>query len=169
MNTPNIGEQLKNLRKERGLTLKELSNKTDFSISFLSQVERGKSNLTLESLRKVSDALQVSPGLFFEKESIEIVPTFSQFHYQDLNNGVHGADFDPILVTLHPGENEGNAFTHEGFEFIYVLSGTFTLRIEEEEITLTAGQSTMFESSLLHYWYNYSEETTRFLVVSSNK
>ena len=48
-----IGHILKKLRKERKLTLKDLAEQTGVSISFLSQVERGKSSVTLESLRKI--------------------------------------------------------------------------------------------------------------------
>lgn len=47
-----IGKKLKLLRKERKLTLKSLAEQTGVSISFLSQVERGKSSVTLESLKK---------------------------------------------------------------------------------------------------------------------
>ena len=46
-----IGEKMKSLRKERKLTLKSLAEQTGVSISFLSQVERGKSSVTLESLK----------------------------------------------------------------------------------------------------------------------
>ena len=61
-----IGEQLRKLRKEHNMTLKTLSDKTNVSISFLSQVERNKCNVTLESLRKISDALNVNPSIFFQ-------------------------------------------------------------------------------------------------------
>ena len=64
-----ISSTLKKLRKERKLTLKELAERTDVSISFLSQVERGKSGVTLESLRKIADALNVAPSAFFSSST----------------------------------------------------------------------------------------------------
>ncbi|MDE0583516.1 helix-turn-helix domain-containing protein, partial [Planococcus sp. A6] len=63
MADPSIGTTLKKLRKERKLTLKQLAQETGVSISFLSQVERGKSSVTLESLRKIADALHVDPSV----------------------------------------------------------------------------------------------------------
>lgn len=47
-----LGTRIKKLRKANKMTLKTLAEKTDFSISFLSQLERGKSSATLESLKK---------------------------------------------------------------------------------------------------------------------
>src|SRR5690625_7145470 len=63
-----IGKQIKKLRLEREMTLKDVSEKTGLSIGFLSQVERGKSSITLQSISKISDALEVSRSYFFEDE-----------------------------------------------------------------------------------------------------
>lgn len=59
-----IGVKIKSLRKERKLTLKQIADQTNLSISFLSQVERSKSSITLESLKK------------FLKHSVSIRATF---------------------------------------------------------------------------------------------
>lgn len=61
----NIGFSIKKLRKNKKMTLKDVSEKTNLSISFLSQVERSICSVTLESLRKISEALEVSPTYFF--------------------------------------------------------------------------------------------------------
>ena len=66
-----VGITLKSLRKERKLTLKDLAAETGVSISFLSQVERGKSSVTLESLKKIADALSVNPSVFFAKDDVQ--------------------------------------------------------------------------------------------------
>ena len=60
-----IGVRLKEIRKEKKMTLKDLAEGAGVSISFLSQVERGKSSVTLESLRKISEVLGVNPSTFF--------------------------------------------------------------------------------------------------------
>src|SRR5699024_11697941 len=60
-----VGSNIKNIRKKQKKTLKNLSDITGFSISFLSQLENGKSSATLESLKKISLALNVEPGSFF--------------------------------------------------------------------------------------------------------
>ncbi|WP_144511877.1 helix-turn-helix domain-containing protein [Bacillus sp. FJAT-22090] len=169
MSSYSIGQTLKDLRKERNLTLKSLAELTDVSISFLSQVERGKSSVTLESLRKIADALKVNPAVFFSNDSLteDLDSIRQQFYYEDLSNGITDAAYLPILVTLQPGENEGNAFSHSGHEFLLVLQGTLTVVVDGIKEELVEHQSIMFEASKLHYWYNYTDTPVRFLVVSS--
>lgn len=169
MSSHSIGKTLKELRKERKLTLKELAEQTDVSISFLSQVEREKSSVTLESLKKISDALKVNPTVFFPENnnSEELEEIRQQFYYKDLSCGMNGASYTPILVTLQPGASEGNPFSHSGHEFLFVLEGTLTVIVDEKKQELHQQQSIMFEASKLHYWYNYTEKPIRFLVVSS--
>ncbi|GGA46620.1 helix-turn-helix domain-containing protein [Psychrobacillus lasiicapitis] len=169
MSSHSIGQILKQLRKERKLTLKSLAELTDVSISFLSQVERGKSSVTLESLKKIADALKVNPTVFFSDHSQtdDLNSIRQQFYYQDLSNGIPDASYIPILVTLQPGENEGNAFSHSGHEFLYVIEGTLTVVVDEKEEELGEQQSTMFDANKTHYWYNLTNKPVRFLVISS--
>lgn len=164
-----MGVTLKKLRKERKLTLKELAEQTDVSISFLSQVERGKSSVTLESLKKVADALNVNPSVFFaEDESQDEFDTRKErFYYKDLSSSVQDASFSPILVTLQPGENEGNPFSHSGHEFLFVVEGMLTVEIDSERSQLHEQESIMFDARKMHYWFNHTESIVRFLVVSS--
>ena len=163
-----IGEQLRKIRKAKKLTLKTLSEKTGVSISFLSQVERDKCNVTLESLRKISDALNVNPSIFFseannESSEVKIFP----FYYEDLSNNITLASFHPILVSLKPKENLGNEFSHYGHEFIYVLKGTLTISLEGKISELNVNDSFMLDSTRNHYWWNNSEEEVQFLLVST--
>ena len=127
-----MGMILKNLRKEKKFTLKALAEQTGVSISFLSQVERGKSSVTLESLNKIADALNVSPSVFFEDNGIqeELDSRLEPFYYKDLSNGMRDASFSPIMVVLKPGENEGNPFAHGGHEFLFVFEGLLTVEID---------------------------------------
>lgn len=164
-----IGVTLKNIRKERKLTLKDLAQQTGVSISFLSQVERGKSSVTLESLKKIADALGVNPSIFFAEDHNQDPLTGRQesFYYKDLSHGVKDASFSPILVTLNPGENEGNPFFHNGYEFLFVLEGLLTVEVAGHRTELRDQQSILFDANQVHYWYNFTESVVRFLVVSS--
>ena len=80
-----IGSRLKELRKQQKMTLKELAEGAGVSISFLSQVERGKSSVTLESLRKISEVLGVNPSVFFagrcDCSTILMISSFSDAGY----------------------------------------------------------------------------------------
>ena len=108
-----IGVKIKGLRKERKLTLKQIADRTNLSISFISQVERSKSSITLESLKKISEALGVNPSYFFS-ESDQKAPTKiirnvlgdtdilqNSFFYKDLSGNIEKPQFNPILVLLN--------------------------------------------------------------------
>ena len=55
----NVGARLRNIRKAKGLTLSELSKKTDMSVGFLSNLERDISSPTLDSLWHICEALEI--------------------------------------------------------------------------------------------------------------
>jgi transcriptional regulator with XRE-family HTH domain len=76
-----LGFKLKKKRLEKGLSLRELGRRTELTASFLSQVERGKTNVSLESLRRIADKLSV-PLLYFLSEKIPdaILPSGSRLH-----------------------------------------------------------------------------------------
>lgn len=60
-----IGETIRLLRKERALTLKQLSRRTGLSVSLLSQIERAESSASIGSLYRVAGALDVKLGRLF--------------------------------------------------------------------------------------------------------
>ncbi|MBM7705951.1 transcriptional regulator with XRE-family HTH domain [Chryseomicrobium aureum] len=160
-----IGSRLKEIRKQQKMTLKELAEGANVSISFLSQVERGKSSVTLESLRKISEVLGVNPSVFFAGQ--ENRRDEAAFYYKDLAEGFQNPEFHPILVTLQPQESDGQPFTHTGHEFVYVVEGSLTLKVGDEELVLGPNESHFYSADRHHYWYNYTDQPIRFLAVSS--
>ncbi|WP_225217817.1 helix-turn-helix domain-containing protein [Sporosarcina gallistercoris] len=170
-----IGERIRVIRKENKMTLKEVADRTGFSISFLSQLERGKSNATLESLKKLSLALNVSPAIFFDEGNAQANNEASSeteklnhhnIMYKSLHHSLEDYAFQPLLINLKPGQNEGNAFTHNGQEFLFVLKGVLTVLLNNKKIELKKHESIMFDSNQTHYWYNYTDEEVIFLCVS---
>ena len=61
-----VGTKIRELRKERALTLKQLANKTGLSVSLISQIELGKSAASVSTLHKLSAALRVTMAYLFE-------------------------------------------------------------------------------------------------------
>lgn len=68
----NPGKQLKKLRKERGLSLREVARRTELTASFLSQVEHGTSNVSIDSLRRIAEAMDVPMMHFLEEPPVDI-------------------------------------------------------------------------------------------------
>src|SRR5699024_6574336 len=139
----NIGNMIRDLRIDQRLTLKDISEKTGISISFLSQVERSKSSVTLQSLSRIADALGVSRSYFFTQKrndgSIrkqegdnDLDFRNTDFIYNSLTGDMENPAFEPMLVVLLPGEKDKSVSSHRGEEFIYILSGTLTVQLEEE-------------------------------------
>lgn len=166
-----LGNELKKLRKDKKMTLKELSAKSGLSISFISQIERDLKTLTFTSLKKISEALDVNVNFFFDDNQAGPVDTSSlngNFSYKDLSGDVENPMFTPAVVELMAGETQHSPYTHRGQEFIYVLSGSLEVIIQGEQKTLTTGESIHIDSKVEHEWYNNTVNTTKILLVSSN-
>lgn len=177
-----IGERLRALRRSKNMTLKQVSEGTGLSESFLSQVEHSKSSITIESLMKISETFNVNPSFFFsdteekEKEKeiqINKIGSFneeqiiSNFKYKDLSGRFSKQTFLPTLVTLQPRKEGVRPLAHSGQEFIYVISGILTVIFDHDQISLEEGESIHMDSTIPHNWVNKTGEEVKFLYVSS--
>ena len=179
MNT--IGKNLRQLRKEHGMTLKEVSDKTELSISFIYQVETNKSSITIESLMKIAEVFHVTPSYFFEREqpvtlkkniAIHKQATSAKakniaFNYNDLSGDFPNRSLAPSMIHLEPRKESAKPMPHSGEEFIYVLDGVLTIKFDEESIDIHPGESIHMKSSVPHNWMNFTEQTVTFVHVSA--
>lgn len=174
-----IGNLIRDLRIDQRLTLKDVSEKTGLSISFLSQVERSKSSVTLQSLSRIADALGVSRSYFFTKKpdnrSIrkqkgenELDFRNTDFIYNGLTGDMENPIFEPMLVILLPGESDKTVSAHSGEEFVYVLSGTLTVQLDEQIEQLEEGDSFHIKSTVPHTWYNETSNVVKLIYVYSS-
>ncbi|MCU1806369.1 XRE family transcriptional regulator [Cytobacillus firmus] len=172
-----IYKKIKDLRLQNGYTLKELSERTDLSISFLSQVERGTTSLAITSLKKIADALNVKISEFFEDEkpnqnfivkSSEHKPfniKGSEFTYVRVNGDFPGRSLEPLLVTLAPNQKQTQQFGHAGEEFYYVLKGLVIFHVDGKEYVIREGDSIHFPSTYPHTVENPISEESKLLCV----
>lgn len=97
-----IGGRLKKRRHRMGFSLRELARRTDLTASFLSQVERGQANASLDSLRRIAEALNVSM-LYFLSEPAEETPEPAQAPISPATSGFVGSGdssaprYDPVV------------------------------------------------------------------------
>jgi transcriptional regulator with XRE-family HTH domain len=177
-----IGAAIRSLRKERGLSLKELSERTGLSSGFLSLVERGHSSLAITSLYNIAKALDTDMASFLpdaptveerhplphvvraeENSKLEIIS--SERTYKMLSPRGPGLALEPLLVTMQPSESFEEPYTHEGEEFAYVLSGELIFLIDGEEYRLGPGDSIQLKSTVPHAIHNPSNEPVQALWV----
>lgn len=171
-----VSKEIRRLRQEKQLTLKDLSKKTELSISFLSQVERGSSSLAITSLKKIADALNVPITNFFEKvarhsyvvkkeEQEPFRIESSAAVYIRLAGEFSGRSIEPLLVDLPPGQPYDKVFSHPGEEFYYVLEGVVAFKIDDQEYIVGTGDSIHFPSHIPHYWKNPTHLNAKVLCV----
>lgn len=175
-----IGQKIKELRLAKELTLKDLSEKADLSISFLSQVERGIASIAVTSLEKIAQVLDVDLAFFFtlpQKHETNIMRSYEQevfsveesrFYYR-LASDIDGKVLEPMLINLLPNQSreEISPYSHKGEEFVYVLEGVLTVFMCEEEYKLNPGDSIHMLSTVPHEWANFTNKLVRVLCIST--
>lgn len=182
-----VGERLRKLRKERGLTLVQLAAKTSLSPSFLSQVERGVSQPSISSLTTVCNALEAEiPSLFGglhdgeaaahvpamvlvtrAHEALEISLGNTEVVYEYLSGAFPGRVME-ILLNRFPPDYESEHKPHPREEFGYVLRGPVTIRIGDESYGLEEGDSYHFPLSIPHS-YAVGRHGAEVLIVSTGR
>lgn len=183
MSTNDIGQKVKDLRTQKNLTLKEVSEATGISIGFLSQFERGMSTIAIDSLSKIAKTLEVDLGTFFtikkgthhsfdlirgyEREVANVSEKFIQYNLvEDVTDTALLPRVFQVLPILD-GEKEMPMYSHEGNEFIYVLEGILTLQIEEKVMQLYPEDSVYIDSKYLHNWKNETSKMVKILTVNT--
>lgn len=176
-----IGARLRQLRRERRLSLEELAARTGLSIGFLSQIERGLSSPTLRVLAGVADALGVAISELFparqpHADATTIVRQAGRSELQLWRSGIRKQLLTPhaessklnlYLVEMEPGASTGDElYTHNGEEAGLVLGGTMLLSVESESWVLQEGDSFRFLSSRPHRFANGHDGVTRVLWVN---
>ncbi|MCX7884146.1 MAG: XRE family transcriptional regulator [Caloramator sp.] len=171
-----IGEKISKLRKQKALTLKELSEMTGLSISFLSQVENGYSSLAITSLKKIADALNVPITEFFNSynnHSFHIKTDQQKIFKIEGNSAEYillSGEFpqrmlEAMIVYIQPESVLGSKFNHPGEEFVYVLEGNLIIDVDGEKYYVNSGESIHYPSMMPHLWYNPSKQKVKLLTV----
>lgn len=181
-NTP-IGLQIKALRTGNNMTLKQLSEQTELSIGFLSQLERGMSSVAIDSLEKIAKALDVPLTSFFNESprknqdpvvhnfELQATPVSEQIFQYILSNDEMGFGLLPRIFTLMPFANfdadDLEMYSHDGEEFIYVLEGIVTLFVGTRQYTLYPGDSVQIHSTEPHNWMNSTNKVAKLLSINT--
>lgn len=171
----------KEFRKKRGMTLKDVSEKTGISISHISRIENGDANTSLKILNVLGNFYGQSVLFFYgdntkEKESKtkitkderEVVDVkLPGVKIEMLSDGLNKM-MSPAVFNVEPHSGAAETHAHDGEEFIFILKGTLSVTLDNEEVfELTEGESMYFNSSRLHYWENSSSEYTQLIWVHS--
>lgn len=178
-----IGNRIKEIRKQAGLTLKQLAEASGLTPGTLSKIENGLVKPSITTLETLAHNLKVDIGYLFKSEGEKryVISrkgtrkvSYSErgstgkttYEVEVLAEGMENPFMEPIIATLLARKDEDfNAVTHGGQELMYVLEGKVELTLGEKKFVLKKGDAAYFDGDLPHKGISLSKKPARSLNV----
>jgi transcriptional regulator with XRE-family HTH domain len=173
---PQVGQIIKSLRSKKGLSLRDLSNRSGLSFNAISNIERGENSPTVASLHKIACALEVHITDLFQQDiqklTVFVRPEDSTLLrskgviIEGLGSGLPYQQLEPFKMIVAP--NSGNTMepiSHSGEEFVYCLSGRLEYIVYDETFILEPGDKLLFKATQPHCWRNLENEPAEVMLV----
>lgn len=148
-----VGERLRAARRERGWSLAELATRASISTSTLSRLENGKRQPSLDLLLPITRQL----GLRLDDLVSAATPDPRVRRPVIRRDGLviaplapEGSPVHTYKITYPPRADLPEQRAHDGFEWLYVLSGRLRLRLGEQDLTLGPGEAAEFDTRIPH-------------------
>jgi quercetin dioxygenase-like cupin family protein len=180
-----IGEKIRSLRLKKKMGLVELGKHTGLSPALLSKVETGRLFPTLPTLLRIALVFSVGLEYFFsgarDKPLVAVVRKGERvqlperqnakdvaYRFESLDYPATERRFNSYYAEFLPGAREHvRVHTHAGVEFIYVLQGTLSVHVEDDEHALEPGDSMYFDSGAPHGYRRTGGRTCCAIVVTT--
>jgi transcriptional regulator with XRE-family HTH domain len=176
-----LGERIRGLRAERGLQQRQLADKANLTPSMVSQIESGRLTPSLNTLRRLADALSVSiPSLFDGQPAGSLVVSRqkdypvvsfdgSREQWTVLGAGLFQGKIRAVVSAL-PARSRGVAtdkvvIRPGQMKLFYVLEGRVALHYNGQRHGLESGDSALLDGGLPHGWENVGTRRARALWV----
>lgn len=177
-----LGARVRQIRKTRKWTLKELSDRTGLAISTISKMERGEISLTYDRFMRLAQGLGLDVGELFDAEAegfahgtITVTRAgeapmhrSATYDYDMLASDVSGKHMVPMVgrIKAHSFAAFEDFISHPGEEFIYVLAGEVSVFLKgRDAITLGQGDSIYFDSGIGHAYVSAGDQDAMVLGV----
>lgn len=175
-----IGERIKQLRLKKSMGLVELGRHTGLSASFLSQLETGRVVPTLRNLARIAMVFSKDLSYFFEpeprtlfrihrgKDRIRLPQSGVQdptYFFESLGYLVPDRQLDPYYAEFLPTKSV-RSHQHFGCEFLYMLSGTLTIRHGNEVHSVHQGDAIYFDAATTHSYECAGTESATAIIVT---
>ncbi len=173
-----LGEKIKNMRTERGLSLKDLANKSGVSAAAIHKIESNGITPTITTMMKISDALGKKVSHFIEekKEDSDVVFVSANEREPILTfkkglelQGISATKYGDFIMTaaysvLEVGASSGKTpMKHRGEELVYCINGKVEFQVYDKTYTLAPGDSIHFRTLLEHKWRNVGQSKAKLL------
>jgi transcriptional regulator with XRE-family HTH domain len=189
-----IGSRLATLRKEHRYSIRGLAARADVSASLISDVERGKVEPSISTLKRVATALGTTLTYFFSdptESTSRVVRASERLSVLDGNGQLTGEargameskgirfelaspeqaeNIEAIFGHYEVGASMGeDPYTHEGEEWGMVLRGRLKVWVGDEIHFLDPGDSIWFPSTIPHRMENVADEPTEYIWIDTPK
>ena len=176
---PAIGQQIRELRRIKRLTLQQMADTLSVSVGYLSQIERNRSKLPIGTLRRICDVLGVHITWFFPAgaagppaERNFVVRASNRRRMSFTGLGINEELLSPnlsgplelLMSTVEPGADSGE-YSHDGNEAGVVVAGVMELWVNDLYFRLESGDSFSFKSTERHRCRNPGKVPTRIVWV----
>jgi transcriptional regulator with XRE-family HTH domain len=177
-----VGQRIRKIREEKGVTLEELSRLTGFDVEFLSSIEKNEAQPQLGTVIKLSKALDSAFGRLVSgvgdrlysitrKSERRIVSRSTSktgkkqlYTYKSLAPEVKGRHMEALIVQLEVDPDK-EISVHDGEEFIFVLDGIVIFEIGDDKFELEAGDSVYYLSTTPHHIAAKNDKATILAVL----
>lgn len=174
-----LGQRVRELRLERSLTIRELSELSGVSVNTLSMIENCKTSPSVNTLRQIAAALQIAMPKFFEppkhESNLVYMPSIQRkrvtlslgIQLEALCRDLSGNVLDANVISMETGGKSGLIPPHAGFELVYCLEGKVLFSIDEEHFILEPEDSISFLANVKHKFQNLDQGRSRILLVTA--
>jgi transcriptional regulator with XRE-family HTH domain len=175
-----ISRRIREWRKQKGLTLQELAERSHLATSTIQKIEAGQMIPSVAVLLKVARGLGRRPAelvhdganepdaILMRADARHPVGVRGRMWVERLSGDLSGSALESWRVTLHPGVSSGRgAIQYDGEELVVCEAGSVVFRVGEDEHVLGPGDSLHFRASIAHGWRNDGTAVARFTVTGT--
>lgn len=180
-----VGEKVKLIRESKNITVEQLAERCELTEKQISHIENDINIPSLSPLIKIARALGVRLGTFLDDNN-ELGPvvcrknessgsvtvhsdkktTHKALSYHSLACTKSGRHMEPFIIKIEPHkEKDFIMSTHEGEEFIFVLTGVLEITYGKDKYILEEGDSIYYDSIVPHHAHAAGDETTQILAI----
>ena len=158
-----IGEKIKFIRTEKGITGKELAEKAEVTPGYISQIERNLISPSLSVLMRIAEVLEIPlVSLFTEEEEEQVTDINMEYQFATPYSRNKNICTQMEMICLRLGPKSWGStivqYHEEAGECTLVLKGTLEYHIGDTVYTLNEGDSIYVPPKTYHQLYNPTDE-----------
>jgi transcriptional regulator with XRE-family HTH domain len=173
----NIGKRIRDVRENKGQSIRKVAAASGLSASLISQIETGKVDPSLSTLRKIAISLDVplfnfvlgddsGPARLIKRDDRRLVAFPKAGLQYEIIHSDQNKKMAIMIGTLTPdGATSDSPLNHPGEECLVILEGVMKVQVGEEAIELSEGDSLYFDSSVPHRLCNDREKDCKFYLI----